>query len=292
MNTFCLAPLACLVCLAPLWAQTAEMQSKTQTVLFLQRLQSPDGGFKPTAEPKAKASLRATSSALRALHYLGGKLPNKDGCERFIASCFDKATGGFADTPGGTTDVLSTAVGLMAVVELGMPKDPYHSAAAKYLGDNAKTFDDVRIAAAALESIKAAAPKEMEWRDVAAKQEVPAAIDGGRARMLASKIVTLLRLGERTEAKAEIVKELQRGQNANGGYGKDKSANSDLETTYRVMRALWMLSAKPASMENMLNFLARCRNTDGGYAVVPGDTSSAAGTYYAAIISHWLDGKK
>jgi hypothetical protein len=297
MTKFYLASLTCLVCLAPAAAQTPEIQNKTQTVLYVQRLQTKDGGFLPAAtdannKPLTKASLRATSSALRVLKYFGGKLPDKDGCVKFVSGCFDKATGGFADTPGGKPDVVTTSVGVMAVAELGMPQEPYYDAAVKYLGDNVKTFDDVRIAAAALETLKRTGPKEKEWRDIASKLELPAAAADARPRMLASQVVTLLRLGDKTTSKDAVVKELQAGQRSNGGYGKDESLRSDLETTYRIMRALWMLEARPPSVDGLHNFIHKCRNEDGGYAVVPGDASSVAGTYYAAIITYWLDNKK
>ena len=297
MTKFYRASLTCLVCLAPAGAQTPEVQNKTQTVLYVQRLQTKDGGFLPAAtdannKPLTKASLRATSSALRVLKYFGGKLPDKDGCVKFVTACFDKATGGFADTPGGKPDVVTTSVGVMAVAELGMPQEPYYDAAVKYLGENVKTFDDVRIAAAALETLKRTGPKDKEWRDIVAKLELPAAAADARPRMLASKAVTLLRLGDKTTSKDAVVKELQAGQRSNGGYGKDESLRSDLETTYRIMRALWMLEARPPSVDGLHNFIHKCRNEDGGYAVVPGDASSVAGTYYAAIITYWLDNKK
>src|SRR5207302_3886157 len=102
-----------------------------------------------------KASLRATSSAVRTLKYLGSDLPNADKCKKFVAGCFDKDSGGFADTPGGKADVATTAIGLMAVVELGLPAESYHAAAVRYLSDHAKTFDEIRIAAAGFEAIKA-----------------------------------------------------------------------------------------------------------------------------------------
>ena len=53
-----------------------------------------------------------------------------------------------------------------------------------------------------------------------------------------------------------------------------------------------MTGEKPASVANLRNFIDKCRNEDGGYGVAPGQTSSISGTYYAAIIQYWLDGKK
>jgi hypothetical protein len=58
------------------------------------------------------------------------------------------------------------------------------------------------------------------------------------------------------------------------------------------MRAFMMLKEKPASLEKLMNFVAKCRNNDGGYAAVPGQPSSVNGTYFAAIIAYWFEEKK
>ena len=88
-----------------------------------------------------------------------------------------------------------------------------------------------------------------------------------------------------------VVKALDAGQRKDGGFGKEKVEESDLETSYRVMRTYHMLKAKPARVADLKAFVARCRNKDGGYAVVPGGASSASGTYFAGIILYWLDQK-
>src|SRR5262249_54250667 len=156
-----------LLCLAPARAQTPEVQAKLQTIHYLKKLESPGGGFfaqVPGSEgaKEGTPTLRATSSAVRALKYFGGDVPHKDGTAKFVASCFDPKTGGFADTPGGKADVFSTAVGLMAAVELGLAPEKYHAPAAKYLSDNAKTFEEIRIAVAGFESIKTPPPRRQE----------------------------------------------------------------------------------------------------------------------------------
>src|SRR5207302_19214 len=103
-----------------------------------------------------------------------------------------------------------------------------------------------------------------------------------------------LRLGHEIDKdKLPVVLEgLRAGQRPNGGYGKDDSPKADLESTYRVMRAFMMLKQKPASVENMMSFIAKCRNSDNGYGVAPGAPSSVSGVYYAAIITHWLEEMK
>src|SRR5579871_4226853 len=105
------------------------------TIVFLRQLQAPAGGFLAKLSDPGAAdtpTLRATTAAIRALHYFGGDVPNPEVCSRFVASCFDAESGGFADSPGGKVDVFSTAVGVMAVVELKMPVKRYGPAAVKY----------------------------------------------------------------------------------------------------------------------------------------------------------------
>src|SRR5262249_14257349 len=111
--------------------------------------ESPDGGFRMT--PQDKPSLRATLSAMRALKYRGFPLLKKQQ-ERhaaFVMACYDPKTGAFAE-PGGKPDVPTTSLGIMAAIELGVPKEKV-AKGMDYLKENAKTFEDVRIAAAAVE---------------------------------------------------------------------------------------------------------------------------------------------
>ena len=265
-----------------------------QTIAYVQKLQTESGGFWPQA-PNSNAikiapTLRATSAAMRALRYFGGEVPNKDACVKFVASCHDPKSGGFSDTPGGKPDVFSTAVGLMAVTELKMPTEKYADGASKYLTENAKTFEDIRIASAGFEAIKKTPAKQEEWRNNVLKLQNKDATFGkgpGMARDTGGSVVTVLRLGGKTSDRC--VKVLKAGQRQNGGYGKaDSDSASDLETTYRVMRCFVMLKARPDNVEGVRSFVAKCRNADGGYGVAPGQPSSVGGTYFAAIITHWL----
>ena len=279
------------------YAQTAD--EKKATIVYLQSLQTPDGGFLAAApDPKSnrvnKASLRATSSAIRALKYFGSAPGDKDAAAKFVASCFDKDSGGFTDMVGGKPDVTTTAISLMAVVELKMPTDPYVEPAVKYLAANVKNFDDIRIAVAGLEAVNKR-PKEADtWRDQVAKM---ANADGtfgkgdGKTRETGGAAVALLRLGDKLENKAEIVKTLKAGQRTDGAFGKDGTDTSDLESSYRIMRAFHMLKEKPSDVAALTGFIAKCRNKDGGYGVAPGQPSSASGTYFASIILHWLEEK-
>jgi prenyltransferase beta subunit len=275
------------------WAGDAGIE---QTIAFVAKLHTKNGGFlaqSPTPEMRQMPTLRTTSAGVRTLHYLKAPLGNKDACVAFVAGCHDSATGGFADVPGGKADVATTAIGLMAVAELNMPVDRYAAGAVKFLTDNARSFEDIRIAAAGLESIHAKSPKNQAWLEQVLKMQNSDGTfgkDAGQARDTASAVVTILRLGSTPKDTKLVLKVLRVGQRLNGGYGKtDNEIASDLESTYRVMRCFMMLKAQPDRVEGVRTFIAKCRNEDGGYGVAPGQTSTLSGTYYAAIIRHWLE---
>jgi prenyltransferase beta subunit len=283
------------VILVPLaaWGQTTE--EKQATIAYLQACQHRDGGFFPSRPGKnqnatPKSSLRASSAALRALKYFGGEAKDREACAKFIASCFDKASGGFADHPGGQIDAATTAIGLLAVVEAKLPVKDYRAAAIKYLGEKVKGFDDIRIAAAAVEAVKERTPQADTWLEQIAQMRNKDGTYGkgnGVARATGGAAVAVLRLGGKVEQRDNVVQALKKGQRDDGGFGKEDAKTSDLETSYRVMRAFHMLREKP-DVERCRAFIAKCRNADGGYGVEPGKPSTVGATYYAAIILHWM----
>jgi hypothetical protein len=269
--------------------------ARAQTVAYLQKLQTESGGFLPAAGlgDKAAPSLRATSAAVRAFHYLGGTLQKRDAVARFVESCFEAKSGGFGDGPKGKADLYATAVGLMAVAELKLPGDKFVSGGLKYLDEQAKTFEDVRIAVAAFEAVKRTSPRAEDWLRLIRDMENfdgSYGKDAGRARATASAVVAIMRLGGSVANQIVVLTALQEGQHDNGGWGRDnEDINSDLESSYRVMRAFVMLKRPPVGLEGIRNFVAKCRNDDGGYGLAPGQASTVAATYFAAIINHWAD---
>lgn len=264
------------------------------TVAYLRGLQRPDGGFLPEAirkDPPAP-TLRSTSSALRALKYKGGDPRDRAACRDFVARCFDKATGGYADRPGGMPDVFATVAGIAAAAELGMPKDEYVTPAVAFLAEKARTFEEIRIAAAGLETAGAKVPQAKAWLVLLAKIQKSDGTFGegpGAARDTGGAAVVLLRLTGELPHRAEVLKVLRAGQRPDGGFGKADTMKSDLETTYRVLRCFHMLKEKPADAAEVRAFIRKCRNADGGYGVAPGQPSTVSGTYFAAMIDHWLD---
>jgi prenyltransferase beta subunit len=285
------AGLCLFVAVLPLRGQTPDQ--KKATVEYLQKLQQKDGGFVPAAG-QTKASLRATSSALRALKHFGGEPKEEAACADFVKSCIDKDSGGFADAPGGKPDVALTAVGVMAAVEVKLPPDLYEAGALKYLGENAKSFDDIRIAAAGVEALGKKPPQADAWLEQVLKMRNDDGTWGkgdGQARDTGGAVVVVLRLGGKVEKPEAVLKALKDGQRADGGFGKADTDKSDLESTYRIMRAFHMLKAPPADVGRLRDLIAGCRNDDGGYGVGKGQPSTVSGTYYAGTILHWLDEK-
>jgi prenyltransferase beta subunit len=293
VKRFCLVLLGAVLPSLSAWGQTAEQ--KKETVAYVQSLQAADGGFlparAPSGQPQPPSSVRATSSALRALKYFGGEPRDREACVKFVQSRFDQTSGGFADHPGGKPDVASTAVGMMAVVELKLPVDPHVSGVVAYLGEHAKTFEDIRIAAAGLESISKRPAQGDAWLKQIAELRNPDGTYGqgdGTARATGGAVAAVLRLGGKVEQRDHVVAALKKGQRPDGAVGKEGTSGSDLETSYRVLRSLVMLKEKPADIEPFRGFVARCRNADGGYGVAPGQPSTTSATYFASIILHWL----
>jgi prenyltransferase beta subunit len=250
-------------------------------------------------EKAGEPTLRATSAGIRALKYFGGKVLDPKAAAEFVAICHDEKTGGFANTPGGKADVFSTAVGLMAVVELNMPLEKYALKGGLFLSQESKTFEEIRIAVAGLEALKTktfvTTSEKKPWLELIAKMQNDDGTFGegnAKARLTGGAAVAILRLGGELKEKAAILKAIKEGQHLNGGWGKGEDANSsDLETSYRVMRAFHMLKELPKNVEGIRTYVEKCRNNDGGYGVAPGEESTVSGCYYAAIIHHWLKEK-
>lgn len=276
---------------AVLFAQTAD--EKKATLKFIDSLRDPGTGAWAVNPPKdgekPKPSLRAVNGAVNAIKHFGGELTDKEKVVKFVMGCYDEKTGAFAE-PGEKPTVANTCVGVLAATALGIDKAKYKKAM-EYLKENAKTFDDYRLGAAAIEAygVKESGIDVKKWIEAAYNQW----LDGGdsSARAFASLWALKVRLGVAPDAnERKILLELLHGeQQKDGAWGKDvvKSIPSDAETTYRVMRALMLLKEKPKDPEGAAKFVASCRRPDGGYGVDATAPSSMSGVYYAAKISEW-----
>jgi hypothetical protein len=279
----------------PVAAQPANPPDR-DTIDFVKALRNSDGGYAPAPDrpgTPVRSSLRATTTAIRALKYLAGGEPTDTAATaQFVEKCFDKSTGGFCDFPGEAPIVGTTAVGAMAVIDLKMPPEPFRDGVVKYLNEQTKTVEDMRIAAAAFEALHVRPPKADDWlKQIAATRNAAGTFgtDGGVARATGGTAVLILRLGGALDNRDAVLQALRQGQRPDGGFGSADREGSDLESTYRVMRAFVMLKSKPADPTKLRTFVAKCRSESGGYGAMPGQAPTAAGTYYAAIVGHWLD---
>ena len=285
--------LAACAALAPAAGALAQTPDQQRTSAYLAALQDPDGGFPNRAGQTSV--LGATSSAIRSLKNVHGSVRDVPAATAYVLSCRDAESGGFAPAPKGKPDPRSTAVALMAVAELRVQDKDLVDKACAYLADSARDFEEIRIAVAGFEAVKKTSPVFKDW---AGKVNAARNADGtfgqgpGRARATGSAVVALLRMGEDPGDKSAILAALKAGQRPDGGWGRDEGP-SDLETTYRVMRAFVMLKDRP-DLEQVRGFVTRCRKSDGGYAVDPALTSDVSGTYFATTLLRWaaeLDGE-
>src|SRR4051794_8691231 len=98
MKRFAALLAAGLVVNAPL-ARAQSPQELAQTSRYVAGFQNPDGGFGGSAG--GASSLGTTSSAVRVLKYTGGSVPDVLGAIKYVKSCQNAETGGFASTPRG-----------------------------------------------------------------------------------------------------------------------------------------------------------------------------------------------
>jgi len=282
--------LALLVFVAPeARAQKLDINDIEQSIRYVNDLQNTDGGFRPAATD-TESDLGAMNASLRALKYLHPRARprNRDAMPEFVAKCYHPASGGFSSKPGREPDVRSTAMGLMVMAELKMDMKERGPAITRYFAEHVKTPADIYIAAAALNAAELPPPKNA--KDWIAEFEKTAHADGTFGKEpadTAGAVNTILRLGGSLKDPLATAHAIRASQQDDGAFAK-LGEKSDLATTYRCMRALWMLKTKPNS-DRLHAFIARCRNDDGGFGVQPGQPSSISATYFAAIVMHWLE---
>ena len=284
--------IALLVCLA----LPTLSQDKSATARFLQELQTAQGGFRNDAgDAHGRATIMATAASLRALALIGAAPLDKSACVRFVVSCRDAASGGICERPGGKATVLSTAMGLMAMGELGRigAVSPEKSgatvdAAVVFVEKNSRTTEEIRMALAGMEAVGIGAAKAKAWYDELLPRQLPER-SSDSLRDIASALVIAQRTKRDVPLDDELKAILADGQSSDGGYRRPERQASDLETTYVVGRALHMVKSEPKSQSRCRDFVRRCRNVDGGYGMTPGQPSQAIATYFALSILNWLE---
>jgi pimeloyl-ACP methyl ester carboxylesterase len=264
-------------------AQTpAEM---AQTAAYAAAHQNKDGGFAPKVGEAS--SLSSTNAGLRVLKHMGGSVPDILACVNYVKSCRVKGSG-FAPTPGGKADVSTTALGLLAASELKIVDSDMIREAVAYLGKNARSFEEVRMAAAGLEAIGVYSPDSPRWfRQVEGMRntEKTFGTGGGVPFATGGSAAAILRLGYPLEYRDDIVKAIRAGQKPEGAWSKDDGP-PDLSSSYRIMRAMFMMRERP-DIDRLLAFVARCRKSDGGYSATPDAEGSLGGAYLGSIIIYW-----
>jgi hypothetical protein len=257
-----------------------------QTAAYAAAHQNADGGFSAGAgEP---STLGATNTGLRVLDYVGGSVPDVAGCIQFVKSC-KVAGSGFGQTIGGKPDVVTTAIGLLAAAELKIADKAMIDDAIAYFGAEAKAFEDVRMAIAELEAVNASSPDFPRWAEqIEAMRRPDGSFGEGASRAFVSggAGAAILRMGMNLDRREAVIAAIKTGQRPEGGWSKDDGP-PDLSSSYRVMRALYMLKEKPDAL-HLVGFINRCRHEDGSYSNTPGGPGSPGASYFATIILRWL----
>ena len=142
---------------------------------------------------------------------------------------------------------------------------------------------------AGLEAVESKSPDFARWAAQIEGMRLPDGSFGeGPAKAFATggAAAAILRMGLPLEKREAVIAAIKAGQRPDGAWSKDAGA-SDLSSSYRVMRCLYMLKEKPDA-EKLREYIANCRQPDGSYSVAPGGKGNLGATYFAAIILRWL----
>ena len=192
------------------------------------------------------SSLGSTNAGLRVLRHVGGSVPDILACVNYVKSCRVPG-GGFAPVPGGKPDVVTTALGLMAASELKIADSDMLRETVAFLGKNARSFEEVRMAAAGLEAIGVYSPEIPRWyHQIQGMRNPDGTFGTGAAVPFATggSAAAILRLGYPLDHRDAVVKAITAGQRPEGGWSKDDGP-PDLASSYRIMRAMFMLRERP-----------------------------------------------
>jgi prenyltransferase beta subunit len=293
--------LATLLC----FVATANAQTKEETAATLKwidSLRDPATGAWAVTPAKTgemlKPSLRACNGAVKAIRHLGAEPTDLDKVKKFVLSCYDEKTGSFSE-PGGKPDASITSVGVITAIEVGIERIKIEKAM-EYIKTNCKNFEDVRLAAAAVEAwgLKEFGPPPEIWSDLIDTLETTKALQSamqtqsGNARLMGGMLVLRFRLQGTGNIRSDAIKPFldlfKNEQRADGGWGKNELKTSDLESTYRIMRCYKMMESKPADVKKLTEFIVACRKPDGSYSVEPKADATMSGVYYAVTIQKWL----
>lgn len=264
------------------------------TAETVQSLQNEDGGF--AAEKGGESSISSTNASIRILKHTGSSILDPVRAAKFVRSCFvvgENGEGAFAQKPGGKPDLITTCIAMLAWGDLQMEPGTEVPAALKYLVAHAKAYEEVRLSIAAFEAVGL---KDEEAFGRWFKQyEAMANADGtfgkgeNEAMMTGGTIAAYLRMGQPVHQARRILaaEVIRKGQKADGGWSSKTDETGDLGTSYRVMRAMFMMNELP-NVPKLRSFIAARRTENGLYASEPGGTGNVSSTYTATIMLWWL----
>lgn len=263
-------------------------EERAATTRFLRGLKRADGGYASQATDP-KSGLHDTVSALKALRLLDADPDDPERTRAFVHSCSDMATGGFSESPAETPNVFSTAIGLIALRELGETEgfESRAQRAMRFMSENAASAADHFMIIAAHEEGKLpdpVAPSSASFFRARRRQD---GAFGESARYNAMASAALHRAREPVQHPEPVIRRLLGAQGPDGGFA-DRQGQSDVMTTYAVARALTLLKAMP-DIDGLSGYIAALRREEGGYTDTPNAPATAGATYEALSILRWTE---
>ncbi|MBI1324351.1 DUF1080 domain-containing protein [bacterium] len=295
-SAFALAIMAWVTILAPS-GQAQEPASLAaeyaKTAAAVRMLQNEDGGF--AAEKGGPSNIGSTNAAIRSIKHVGGSIPDVIKATKFVRACFvpdGKGGGAFASAPGGKPDMRSTFMAMLAWGDLKMENGTEVTAALKFLAETAKEYEEVRLSIAAYEAVglkdEAVFDKWVSQYEAMANAEGLFGSSQNGPMMTGGTVAAFLRMGRPVspERRAKATELLLKAQNPDGGWSPTVGGKSDLGASYRIMRALFMMKAKP-DFAKLREFIAERRTESGLYAPASGQPGDLSSTYTATILLWW-----
>lgn len=249
---------------------------------FLHTLKRSDGGY---ADDQDKGSgLRVTLSVIKALGELGQtELPAL--VTDYVLSCWQGE--GFANQPNAAPTAFDTAVGLITLKSFGLEQqlEQYHATAVAFMQQHAQTQYDYFMLIAAYDECGFSEPVP-EAAINFFQQHSESGLVQGSIQDSAIATAALLRANQQASVDTAVTHYLIDGQNStDGGFG-EAGEESTLFTSYCVMRTLTLLNQLP-NIRLYQRYLNSLKTSD-GYALAPGQNTSAGATYQVLSMQGWI----
>lgn len=253
-------------------------------IKYLNNLQTDEGGYSDSVN--SSASLQSTLSVLKSLEYFGISPQNPDNILTWIKSHYDINTGGFTDPSTKNLSVLSSAVGMLILHQIGateffnecMPK------VLNYMDLNATSREEHFMLIGFIEECKISFhPKQSI--EFFKRMEDESGAFGPSVLNTAIAASALLRIGETLKNLDNIKSILLSSQQKDGGFA-DTPGTSDLWTSYCVMRTLDLVKTSPDTINLQAWILSRYLSQEG--FALSGSDLSANIAYQCLSILNWI----